>query len=168
MTLAVPVSRPALRQRLAPVLGVATVVVVIDQLTKWWALNHLDDGDIDLFWTLRLNLTFNEGSAFGQGDGLGPVIGIVSILVVLFLLRAAVGERSTLDRVGLGLLIGGATGNLLDRIFRADDGILSGAVVDFVDFQWWPVFNVADAAITVGIVGAVLQFGQRGHRPTGE
>ena len=55
-----------------------------------------------------------------------------------------------LSAVGIGLVIGGAIGNVLDRLFRAGDGFLGGAVVDFIDLQWWPVFNVADMAITVG------------------
>ena len=55
-----------------------------------------------------------------------------------------------MSTVGIGLLIGGAAGNLIDRMFRGDDGFLQGAVVDFIDLQWFPIFNVADMAINVG------------------
>ena len=64
---------------------------------------------------------------------------------------------SMLSAVGIGLVIGGAIGNVLDRLLRAGDGFLGGAVVDFIDLQWWPVFNVADMAITVG--GVILVVG---------
>jgi signal peptidase II len=60
-----------------------------------------------------------------------------------------------LGAIALGMVLGGALGNLADRIFRADDGLLSGAVVDFIDLQWWPVFNLADSAI---VIGAILLF----------
>jgi signal peptidase II len=58
--------------------------------------------------------------------------------------------------VALGLVVGGAIGNILDRLFRSGDGFLSGQVVDFIDFQWYPIFNVADAAIVIG--GLLLLF----------
>ena len=58
--------------------------------------------------------------------------------------------------MAVGLVLGGATGNIADRLLRSDDGFLQGAVVDFIDLQWWPVFNVADAAVCVGAVLLVL------------
>ena len=138
---------------------IAVAVVVIDQLTKQWALEALDDRNIDLFWTLRLNLVFNEGMAFSQGEGLGPIIGIVALIVVVGLLISLRKGAGTLGMIGVGLVVGGAVGNLTDRLFRGD-GWLRGAVVDFVDFQWFPVFNVADVAVNVGagllILGSVL------------
>ncbi len=63
---------------------------------------------------------------------------------------------SMLSAVGIGLVIGGAIGNVADRLFRAGDGFLGGAVIDFIDLQWWPIFNVADMAVTVGGVILVL------------
>ena len=138
---------------------IAVAVVVIDQLTKQWALEALDDRNIDLFWTLRLNLVFNEGMAFSQGEGLGPIIGVVALIVVVGLLISLRKGAGTLGMIGVGLVVGGAVGNLTDRLFRGD-GWLRGAVVDFVDFQWFPVFNVADVAVNVGagllILGSVL------------
>jgi signal peptidase II len=136
---------------------VAIVVVVVDQLTKWWALERLSGGrDIDLVWTLRLNLVRNSGAAFSTGRGLGPVLGVVAVIVVFLLVRYGRMASSTPTAAGIGLVLGGAVGNLADRAFRSGDGFLGGHVVDFVDLQWWPVFNVADAAIVIG--GLVLAF----------
>jgi signal peptidase II len=136
---------------------VAIVVLVVDQLTKWWALERLSGGrDIDLVWTLRLNLVRNSGAAFSTGRGLGPVLGVVAVVVVFVLVRYGRMASSTPTAAGIGLVLGGAVGNLADRAFRSGDGFLGGHVVDFVDLQWWPVFNVADAAIVIG--GLVLAF----------
>jgi len=131
--------------------AVAALVVLVDQLTKTWAVNALDDGhDVDVIWTLRFHLTFNGGMAFSQGRGLGPVIGIVAIIVVVILLVSLRRTGSTVAAVAVGLVVGGAAGNILDRLFRSGDGFLKGEVVDFIDLQWWPVFNVADAAVVIG------------------
>ena len=127
-------------------------IVVLDQLTKHWALNRLSEGrTIDIVGSLRFNLAFNKGMAFSQATGAGPIIGgiafIVVIVVVLWMRRQAQG----LAALAAGLIVGGATGNLIDRLFRGD-AWLRGAVVDFIDLQWWPVFNIADSAITIGAV----------------
>ena len=143
-----------MRSRVAPLtLVVASVVVVVDQLTKWWAESTLDDRDIDVFWTLRLNLHYNTGMAFGRWEGAGPIIGVLAmVIIVVMLLSLRRGHGRLLD-LSMGMVIGGAVGNLIDRLFR-DAGWLRGAVVDFIDFQWFPIFNVADIGITVG--GALL------------
>ena len=136
-------------------LAIAAVVVLVDQLTKEWALNALADGPIDVVWTLRFNLAFNKGMAFSQGRGLGPIIGVVALFVIVALLVSVGRSSSRVYPLAVGLIIGGALGNLIDRLFR-DPGWLRGAVVDFIDLQWWPIFNVADIGITVG--GALLLF----------
>ncbi len=136
-------------------LAVAAAVVVVDQLTKEWALDALADGPIDVVWTLRFNLAFNKGMAFSQGSGLGPIIGVVALCVIVGLLVSVGRSSSRLYPVAVGLITGGAVGNLLDRLFR-EPGWLRGAVVDFIDVQWWPIFNVADIGVTVG--GALLLF----------
>jgi len=131
--------------------AVATLVVLVDQLTKTWAVNALDDGhDVDVVWTLRFHLTFNGGMAFSQGRGLGPVIGVIAIVVVVVLLLSLRRAGSMVAAVAVGLVVGGAAGNILDRLLRSGHGFLGGEVVDFIDLQWWPVFNVADAAVVVG------------------
>ncbi len=141
--------RPA-RATLLPALVVAGIVIVLDQITKQWALSTLDDGHvIDLVWTLRFNLAFNTGMAFSQGAGLGPVIGVIALFVVVALLVSIGRATSRIYPFAVGLIAGGAIGNLLDRLFR-EPGWLRGAVVDFIDVQWFPIFNVADIAVTVG------------------
>jgi signal peptidase II len=140
--------------RIAPLtVAVAVAVVVLDQLTKWWAVRTLDDRDIDLFWTLRLNLSFNTGMAFSRGENWGPLIGVVAMVIVVVLLLSMRRSVNRLTDVTVGLIIGGAIGNIIDRLFRSP-GWLRGGVVDFIDFQWFPIFNVADMAITIG--GALL------------
>ena len=132
-----------------PVL-VAVVLVAVDQATKHWAVNELaDDRTIDLFWTLRFNLAFNNGMAFSQAEGLGPFIAVLATVVIVWLLVSLRGVGGRMATLGMGLVIGGAAGNLVDRIFRGE-AWLRGAVVDFIDFQWFPIFNVADIAINVG------------------
>ena len=129
---------------------IATSVVVVDQLTKHWALNALSDGHtIDLFWTLRFKLAFNTGMSFSRGTGMGPIIGVIAVVVIAVLLRAAARSTSTFTVVAAGVVAGGAAGNVIDRLFRGDRW-MRGAVVDFIDPQWFPIFNVADAAIVVG------------------
>jgi signal peptidase II len=146
---------PALGAWRAP-LAIALGVVVVDQLTKHWAVTWLgDDRTIDLFWTLRFNLAFNNGMAFGQGQGFGPLIAVVATVVIVFLLVSLRTEGNTMSNIGIGLLIGGAAGNLIDRLFRGD-AWLRGGVVDFIDFQWFPIFNVADIAVNVGAALLIL------------
>ena len=132
--------------------GVAAAVLAIDQLTKWWAVETLATRTIDVVWTLRLHLTVNHGSAFSLAEGRGAVISLLALVVVAVLLRSGRYATHPGTAVAIGLVAGGAVGNLMDRAFRAGDGFLGGGVIDFVDLQWWPVFNVADAAIVVGAV----------------
>lgn len=144
-------------RKLGLVAAVALVVLVFDQGTKEWALRALQDGPIDVVGSLRWNLLFNKGTAFSLGSdrGLGPWISVLAIAVVVGL-SLGYTSRFRLGAVASGLIAGGAIGNLVDRAFRGDEGFLHGAVVDFVDLQWWPVFNVADAAICVGAVLLVV------------
>lgn len=144
------------RRRQLHMTGVVAAVVAIDQATKWWALSALDDRDVDLIWTLRLNLLMNKGSAFGLGSRYTPLITLLAMAIVLVILRTSSKLIRRWPQVAVALVIGGALGNLFDRVFRSGSGLLGGAVVDFIDFQWWPVFNVADIAISVGAVLLVL------------
>ncbi len=144
-------------RKLGLVAEVAALVVVLDQLTKWWALRSLQDGPVHVIGTLQWNLLRNTGAAFslGGGKGLGPWITVLALGVVV-VLSLGYTSRFPLGAVASGLISGGAIGNLLDRAFRGDAGFLHGAVVDFIDVQWWPVWNVADAAVCVGAVLLVL------------
>jgi signal peptidase II len=133
-------------------LAIAAVIVVLDQLTKHWAVNALADGAArHVVWTLQWNLTFNSGMAFSRGEGWGPIIGLLAFAVVLVLASTSARLGTRLAEVGAGLLIGGAVGNLVDRLFRGD-AWMRGAVVDFIDMQWWPIFNIADMGVTIGAV----------------
>jgi signal peptidase II len=151
-----PPPTPAPRARWPLLLGVAAAVLAADQLTKWWAVETLDTRTIDVVWTLRFNLTINYGSAFSVAEGRGAVISLLALVIVAVLLRSGRYATRPGMAVAIGLVFGGAVGNLIDRAFRAGDGFLGGGVVDFIDLQWWPVFNIADAAI---VVGALLLFG---------
>ena len=145
---------PAGGRSVAPLtIAVAVAVVIVDQLTKWWAVNTLDDRNIYVVWTLRFHLAYNTGMAFSRGQNLGPLIGVVALVIVVVLLLSVKRTSSRLSEVVVGLIIGGAIGNIIDRLVR-EPYWLRGGVVDFIDFQWFPIFNVADMAITIG--GALL------------
>jgi signal peptidase II len=138
------------------VLGVAATVVVVDQLTKWWALQNLPGKSVHVFWTLHLDLTRNTGAAFSRFGGQGPLIGVLALAIVGFLLWQGGTVSSRLGSVALGLVLGGALGNLIDRAFRSGGGFMEGAVVDFIDPRWWPVFNVADSCVVIGAILLVI------------
>jgi signal peptidase II len=142
----------------------ALLIVVVDQITKAWAVDALDNGHtIDLVWTLRFNLTYNKGASFGVGQGWGPVIGAIAmVVVVVLLLNLQRGSRSRATAAAVGAIVGGAVGNLLDRLFR-EPYWLRGGVVDFIDLQWFPIFNVADIGITVGGAALLLAAWQSGR-----
>ncbi|MBW3611492.1 MAG: signal peptidase II [Actinobacteria bacterium] len=145
-------------QRWVLVTVVAVAVLVVDQATKWWALGALggQGRTIDLAWTLRLRLVFNRGAAFGLGSRFAPLIAVFAVVVVVALLHSVGTLHGRWARASLGLVLGGAVGNLVDRVLRDDGGFLGGEVVDFIDLQWWPVFNVADMAVSAGVVLLVL------------
>jgi len=154
--IAAPSARPGSASRRLT-LAVAALVVVLDQLTKHWALDALAGGrTIDVVGTLRFNLAFNTGASFSLGTGWGPVVAVLAFVVAVVLVRIAGRLPSRLAAVAVGMILGGAVGNLVDRVFRAGDGFLGGAVVDFVDLQWWPIFNIADVGIVVGGVLLVI------------
>lgn len=145
-------------RRLGTIASIAITVLVLDQATKHWALNALSDGRvIEVVGSLQFNLRFNTGMAFslGSDSGIGPWVTVLAIFVVVAVSLGAT-SRIPLGAVASGLITGGAIGNLIDRAFRGDDGFLHGAVVDFIDLQWWPVFNIADAAIVVGAILLVV------------
>jgi signal peptidase II len=154
-----PAATTAHPRRLRLVVVTAAIVVLVDQLTKTWAVNRLSAGRIiDLVGSLRLNLAFNEGAAFSVGDGwnLGPWIAVLALAVVSTLVFTGPTARSRFGAVAIGLVAGGALGNLLDRAFRAGSGFMGGRVVDWIDVQWWPVFNVADSAVCIGAVALAV------------
>ncbi len=125
---------------------------MVDQLTKAWAVNALADGPIVIIEDfLRLRLTLNTGAAFSLFARSGPVLGLIVIGVIILIVVSLRDAGSLGEAIGLGLVLGGALGNLTDRVFRGD-GLMDGAVVDFIDFSFFPTFNMADSAITVGVI----------------
>jgi signal peptidase II len=104
---------------------------------------------------LRLTLTRNAGAAFSVGGGATVLFTLVAVVVVVVILRTARSLASTGWAIALGLLLGGALGNLCDRLFRAPSAF-RGHVVDWIEVPHWPVFNLADSAIVVGGLLAVL------------
>ncbi len=139
--------------------AIAAVTLVVDQCAKALVLRHLEMGQsIPLLGSLvRLTLTHNTGSAFSlvrQSDALLISVGVLVCggLAALVALRP---DLQCCHIVPLALIWGGSMGNLLDRLSR-------GAVVDFIDLHVWPVFNVADMAITVGFVVLAIQLIRRG------
>jgi signal peptidase II len=164
-------------------LGVAALLVGLDQWTKYLAIEGLGDGSVVriLGGLVYLDLTFNPGAAFSIGTGLTWVFPIVAIAISVGILWFTRQLRSWPWAVALGLIMGGAVGNLIDRLFR-EPGPMRGHVVDFISVfapggEKFPIFNVADSALTVGVVlaiglelFAVRRDGTRvvGKRPSGE
>lgn len=146
-------TKPAPRRPLlARIALVAATVIAVDQTTKSLVVSRIADEIVPVFWTLQLNVSLNSGVAFSQGQGLTPVIIVLGVMLVVGMTYLSTKVTNPVVGVALALVIGGACGNLADRLFRAH----GGAVVDFIDFQWWPVFNVADIAVSCGAVLLVL------------
>lgn len=150
---------PVLASRLPSlVILIAAAVIVVDQATKAWAVAALTGREpVNLLGSLlRLELVRNPGAAFSFATGMTWVFTVVAIGVALVIVRISRKLGSTWWAVGLGLLLGGALGNLLDRLLRAP-GPGVGQVVDFLALPHWPVFNVADTCIDVaGVMIVVL------------
>jgi signal peptidase II len=131
-------------------------VVAADQVTKSVAEAHLTHA-VHVLGPFGLALRYNSGSAFSLFAGDSAVLGVVGVALVLALVAAAWRARRTWVAVSLGLVIGGAVGNLADRLCRGHHG----QVTDFITLSHWPTFNVADACISAGIVLLVLSFWRR-------
>jgi signal peptidase II len=146
--------------------AVMLVVLAVDQLSKAWALRSLDGTRDEILgeW-LGLQLVHNPGAALGIGNGMTWVLTLVAIGVVVVVVRVARRLGSTLWALSLGLLLGGALGNLMDRLFR-EPGLARGRVIDFIAYADWFVGNVADIAIVVA-AGLIVIAGARGERVDG-
>jgi signal peptidase II len=132
-------------------MSAAAAVFVVDQLTKNWARESFAGGYTEILgdW-LRLTYTRNPGAAFSSFTDSGQIIAIVGIGVVGLLLYVLGRSSRRVEVFALGLILGGALGNLGDRVFRGD-GFLDGAVVDWIDWWFIPTFNVADMALNIGV-----------------
>ena len=154
----VPEDTPVPGGRQLPVVfGVAFTVLALDVVTKLIVVRTLSGHPpirlLDGFLTLLL--LRNSGAAFSIGTSMTIVFTAIAVAVIVYILRAARRLRSLPWAITLGLLLGGATGNLADRIFRSP-GLFRGDVVDWIELPHWPVFNLADSAIVCGGLLAVL------------
>ena len=141
---------------LSVLLPVAIIVVILDQVSKIWAERTLELGGAPkpfIGTLIQLRLIYNPGAALSLGSGMTWVLTLISIGVVVFIAIMAKKLSSQLWVITLGLLLGGALGNLIDRLFRAP-GFPEGHVVDFLDYGIF-IGNVADIAI----VGAAILIG---------
>ena len=140
---------------------IATAAVVgLDQLTKQIALEYLDDEPIDVIeGALTLRLNYNAGGAFGILQGVPGFFLIATVVVAVAIVLWARKIEQPSWGVCLGMVLGGGLGNIFDRLFRST----GGRVVDFIDLHVWPIFNVADSFIVIG-VGALLVLSARAER----
>ena len=135
--------------------GVAAAVLALDRVTKVLAERNLQDGPVELIpGVLDLRYTTNPGGAFGLFGGIPWLFVAVSAVVVVAIVLASRRLPATASAVGLGLVLGGAIGNLIDRAIRGPG--FTGEVVDFIDLHVWPIFNLADSAIVIGAAVLLL------------
>ncbi|MGW1467705.1 signal peptidase II [Streptomyces sp. NPDC001493] len=155
------------RRRLVALFTVAVVAYLLDLISKTLVvakLEHHDPVEIIGDW-LKLEAVRNPGAAFSMGEAFTVVFTVIAAAVIVVIIRLARKLRSLPWAIALGLLLGGALGNLTDRLFRAP-GVFKGAVVDFISPAHFAVFNLADSAIVCGgILIVILSF--RGLDPDG-
>jgi signal peptidase II len=152
-SLPAPAARP---RRVGLLLAVAVFVIAADVVSKAIVVAKMPGHAIRLLGgLLTITLTRNGGAAFSIGTSMTIVFTAIALGVIVYILRTARNLRSIGWAITLGLLLGGATGNLLDRIFRAP-GLFQGHVVDWIELPHWPVFNLADSAIVCAGVLVVL------------
>jgi signal peptidase II len=144
--------------------AIAAVVVVADLVTTSFAVGHLHDAR-HVWGPFGLALTFNSGFAFSLFSGRAVAITVVLCLGVTVLGVVVARVRTVPLAIGGGLVLGGAMGNLAERIF----GGHAGQVPDFITLNYWPTFNVADACVTVGVIVVIAaMLFDRGPVPSGE
>ncbi|WP_254923050.1 signal peptidase II [Rhodococcus sp. OK302] len=154
--------------RLVMLIVIAAVILVADILTKVWAVAAITPGQpIEIIGdVVTFTLVRNPGAAFSMATSMTWILTLVAIGVVIGVIKIGRTLRSPWWALGLGLVLGGALGNLMDRLFRAP-GFMQGHVVDFMSIGWWPVFNIADSAIVCGAILLVV-LTLFGFEPNGE
>ncbi|MFJ9738101.1 signal peptidase II [Streptomyces sp. NPDC101166] len=149
--------RPRGRRRIAVLFGVAAFAYALDLISKMIVvakLEHHEPIEIIGDW-LRFEAIRNAGAAFGFGEAFTVIFTVIAAAVIVVIARLARKLYSLPWAIALGMLLGGALGNLTDRIFRAP-GVFEGAVVDFIAPKHFAVFNLADSAIVCGGILIVL------------
>ncbi len=141
----------------------ALLIIIVDQITKYWAQEYLlprrdsGEGPVELLGgLLKFTYAENTGAAFSIGTGITWVFTIIAVVVVIVIFKYSRQLGSTPWALALGGLLGGAVGNLIDRMFRAP-GPFRGFVVDFIQLPYWAIFNIADMAVVIsGATIAIL------------
>ena len=148
---------PRRPRRVGLLFAIAAAVFAADVITKIIAVATLTpQHQVKVIGTLlTLDLVRNSGAAFSFGPGMTIVFTLIAVGVIFFILRTSRRLYSVAWAVTLGLLLGGAAGNLTDRLLRSP-GVFRGEVVDWIQLPHWPVFNVADSCIVCGGVLAVV------------
>lgn len=159
--------RSAILRRYLVGLTVIGAVVALDLLTKRWAAGTLPGQRRRIIpWLLHFTYTENSGGAFSLFQQNGVILGVIAMGAVVAFLWMLRRDAPRWELLGIAMIAGGALGNLIDRIARGD-GFLDGRVIDWIQFPNFPVFNIADSAVTVGvatlIISALIQERQR-HR----
>ncbi len=125
----------------------SAIVLFLDQITKYFFIGGKTS---KTFSFLKLHLITNTGAAFGLFKGMNLLLMIISVIAIVLLVYYYKEVPSDkYNQFFYGILGGGVAGNLIDRI-------LHGHVIDFIDFGWWPAFNIADSAITVAVIGLIV------------
>jgi signal peptidase II len=136
---------------------VAGLVLLLDQLTKAWAVTALSEGPVRVIGELlQFRLTRNPGGAFSIATGLTPLLAVLAAVMTVVIVRTTRRTSDPVVAYALALVLGGALGNLTDRFLR-DPAFLRGEVVDFIKLPYWPTFNLADSAITIGVAIILLR-----------
>lgn len=137
--------------------GVSVLVIIVDQLTKWLIRQSVTQ-PIPLSSFLEITNIQNTGIGFGLLQGYGWILTIVIVLIIGTLLwYYPQVPHQWFPKLSYAFIISGAIGNLVDRI-------VFGTVTDFISFSFWPAFNVADTAITLGVIGLLIHYWIRGER----
>ncbi len=139
--------------------SIAVLVVLLDQLTKEIAIANLSDGNVVevLGEVLRFRLAYNDSAAFSMGVGATWVLAIIASIAVLVLLWFGPKSKTLMWSVISAFVLGGAAGNLVDRLTR-EPGFLNGHVVDFIAIPFnFPIFNIADSFLVIGVSLAILR-----------
>ena len=135
------------------IFSTAVIAVILDQFTKFLVRRNFQLNDSFAVINKFLYLTYvtNTGTAFGLFKGVNAVFVFISfaVLIFIFYFMMQIQENDRLMQLSLGLLLAGTLGNLIDRLAY-------GHVIDFIDFRFWPVFNVADSAVSVSIIILII------------
>jgi signal peptidase II len=157
-----PPAAPTRSTRVLATYGTAAAVLVLDQLIKYLVVANLAGRPpLDVIGSfVQLRYTTNSGGAFSLLTGAPLFFGVMAIVIIGGIVYASRRTQPLSMLVVLGLILGGALGNLTDRLFRGNEGLLRGEVVDFVKVGIWPVFNLADSCIVVGGVLLAILLGR--------